>query len=74
MYYCNKVGIRIEYKFFVLNELRQGCRGSRCGGVWGLGVVGGVSRCHSIDRLPKLWLLHLLYFSSNYLYPLFFVN
>ena len=28
---------------------------------WGLnvGVTGGVSRCHSIDRLPKLWLLHI---------------
>ena len=32
--------------------------GSRCGGVWGLGVIGGVSRCLSIDWLPKLWLLH----------------
>ena len=29
------------------------------GWVWGLGVIDGVSRCHSIDRLPKLWLLHL---------------
>ena len=39
-----------------------------CPGVGGPGVVGvgsrggslrgGVSKCHSIDRLPKLWLLH----------------
>ena len=29
----------------------------------GLGVVwSGVSRCHSIDQLPKLWLLHLIWF------------
>ena len=28
------------------------------GVVWGRGCLGGVSRCHSIDRLPKLWLLH----------------
>ena len=30
-------------------------------GLWGVGgdgVWGGVSRCNSIDRLPKLWLLH----------------
>ena len=39
-------------------------RGSMAWGVqmwWSLGfrVYGvGVSRCHSIDRLPKLWLLH----------------
>ena len=26
------------------------------GGV--LGFSGGVSKCHSIDRMPKLWLLH----------------
>ena len=29
------------------------------GGGGGQGCLGGVSRCHSIDRLPKLWLLHL---------------
>ena len=28
-------------------------------GVVGFGMIGGVSRCHSINRLPKLWLLHL---------------
>ena len=33
----------------------MGVRG-RGGG--GLGVGGGVSRCHLIDQLPKLWLLH----------------
>ena len=30
----------------------------------GPGVVGGQgvgSRCHLIDRLPKLWLLHLVF-------------
>ena len=35
--------------------------GGRCGG-WGGGcqgvVGGGVSRCHLIDWLPRLWLLH----------------
>ena len=42
----------------------MGCRGpgSRCGGVLGLGVIGGVSRCHLKDRLPKLWLLHYFWF------------
>ena len=30
-------------------------------GVVGLGVCAGISRCHSIDLLPKLWLLHLLF-------------
>ena len=34
--------------------------GSRSEGGGGPGVraVGGISRCHSIDLLPKLWLLH----------------
>ena len=27
-------------------------------GWWGGGLRDGVYRCHSIDRLPKLWLLH----------------
>ena len=36
------------------------------GGGWGggLGMVrfgGAVSRCHSTDRLPKLWLLHCIF-------------
>ena len=25
----------------------------------GGGCLGGASRCHLIDRLPKVWLLHL---------------
>ena len=33
--------------------------GSRYGGVMGLGLMGSVSMCHSIDRFPKLWMLHL---------------
>ena len=48
-----------------------GVRGGGVRGWWGpggggQGVVGsgggGVSSFHSIDRLPKLWLLHLLKF------------
>ena len=31
--------------------------------VGGLGMLGLGSRCHSIDMLPRLWLLHLF---SNY--------
>ena len=34
----------------------RGWRGGGLDGVWGDG--GGVSRCHSIDQLPKIWLLH----------------
>ena len=30
----------------------------RVQGWWGGGLRGGVSRFDSIDRLPKLWLLH----------------
>ena len=30
-------------------------------GVMEFGVRGGVSKCHSIDRLPKLLLLHYAY-------------
>ena len=33
----------------------------------GQGCLGGVSRCHSIDWLPKLWLLHFI--SSSGLLP-----
>ena len=35
------------------------CGGGQWGrGWWSLGLRGGVSRCHLMDRLPKLWLLH----------------
>ena len=34
----------------------QGVVGSE--GWWGQGCLGGVSRCHLIDQLPKFWLLH----------------
>ena len=47
----------------------------------GAGRRGGVSRCHSIDRLPKLWLLHSFsvtkigypgyFFTRNKIGPLF---
>ena len=46
----------------VKEAVRNGV-GSRVWWGGGLGVVGGdlrgwVSRCHSIDQLSKLWLLH----------------
>ena len=35
-------------------------------GCWGGGSrCGRVSRCHSIDQLPKLWLLHLDFLHSK---------
>ena len=34
----------------------------------GQGCLGGVSRCHSIDWLPKLWLLHSCNCLSNFLF------
>ena len=49
-----------------------GCQGgwgggaSRGKGWWSLGFRGRVSRFHSIDRLPKLWLLHFIVYRMEF--------
>ena len=43
---------------------RYGWRGQGSRGWWGQGCLCGVSRCHSIDRLPKLWLLLSIFFEK----------
>ena len=42
----------------------RGWWGWGSGGGGGRGQGGGVSRCHSIDRLLKLWLLHFTFYQG----------
>ena len=39
---------------------RYGWWGQGSRGWWCQGCLAGNSRCHSIDQLPKLWLLHFI--------------